>query len=263
MTQNASPVPRPTAAIVAIGDELLNGRTRDANVHHLAGWLDQRGVTLKEVRFVGDEEGAIGDAVNALRRQVDTVFTSGGIGPTHDDITADAIGAAFGVPVDERADALAILDEWYTAKGQEVTDGRRRMARVPQGARLITNSVSGAPGFVMENVYVMAGVPAIFQAMLGAIDDEVERGPVYTAYTVTGASIESALAEGLAALETAIKGLKIGSYPGKSGTSGQLAIVCKAFDPALAAQGARAVEGLFRAQGIDPETVDGFGPNLE
>ncbi len=248
--------------MVAIGDELLNGRTRDANVYYLAGWLEERGVALQEVRFVADEEEAIVEAVNALRRRADIVFTSGGIGPTHDDITADAIGTAFGVPVAEREDSLAILEEWYAKKGEEVTDSRRRMARVPSGARLIANSISGAPGFAIENVYVMAGVPAIFEAMLAAADQEIQRGPTYTVYTVIGAGGESTIAEGLKAVESAIKGLKIGSYPGKSGTSGRLAIVCKAFDPALAVQGAKAVEGLFRAKGVDPETVEGFGPNL-
>ncbi|WOI54513.1 competence/damage-inducible protein A [Parvularcula sp. LCG005] len=257
------PPQRPGAAMLAIGDELLNGRTRDANIHFLAGWLDRRGVALREVRIVPDEQDMIVAALNELRRRYDAVFTSGGIGPTHDDITADAIGAAFGVDVDVRDDTLSILKEWYDRKGETVTDARRRMARVPEGARLIENVVSGAPGFALENVYVMAGVPKIFSAMLESLDGEIVRGPIYTAYTVAGACQESQIAEGLQALETALKGLKIGSYPGKSGTSGRLAVVCKAFDASLARQAAVAVEGLFRAQGVSPEMFEGFGPEQE
>lgn len=253
----------PTAAMVAIGDELLNGRTKDANVYHLAKWLHERGVALREVRFVPDETDKIVEAVNALRRQVDTVFTSGGIGPTHDDITTDAIGQAFGVIVAERDDAIAVLKEWYDRKGEDITDARRRMARVPEGARLIDNSVSGAPGYAIENVYVLAGVPAIFNAMLDSLDADIKRGPVYTVYTVIGSGGESLISEGLTALEAAIKGLKIGSYPGKDGKGGKLSIVCKSFDPALALQGAKAVEGLFRSNGVEPERVEGFGRELD
>jgi molybdenum cofactor synthesis domain-containing protein len=249
----------PTAAMVAIGDELLNGRTRDANIHHLAGWLDRRGGGLREVRMVPDDQAAIIGALNALRHDADHVFTSGGIGPTHDDITADAVAEAFGVTIGEREDALAVLAEWYAARGEEVTDRRRRMARIPDGAQLIANSVSGAPGFRLGNVFVMAGVPSIFNAMLETLDPVIERGPVYTVFTVIGEGQESQLADGLAALEVAIKGLRIGSYPGRTGKGGPLAIVCKAFDAELARQGAVAVEGLFRARGVQPQIVQGFG----
>ena len=250
----------PTAAMIAIGDELLSGRTRDANIHHLAQVLDARGVALREVRIVPDEPDAIVGAVRALRERVGVVFTSGGIGPTHDDITADAIGAAFGVGVPEREDALAVLAEWYAAKGQEVTDARRRMARVPEGAALIPNSVSGAPGFRLENVYVMAGVPAIFAAMLDAVAGELPTGAAASVYTVIGEGGESTIADGLVSLEKAMHGLKIGSYPGKTGTGGPLCIVCKSAEEKVARQAALAVEGLFRAQGISPEIVEGYGP---
>ncbi len=261
ITEN--PPQRPTAAMVAIGDELLNGRTRDANIHHLGGWLDKRGIDLVEVRIVPDVEDRIVDAVNALRDRADTVFTTGGIGPTHDDITADAIGVAFGVETTERDDALEVLREWYAAKGEEVTDRRRRMARVPEGARLIPNSVSGAPGFAIGNVHVLAGVPAIFQAMLDALDEEIVRGPTYTIYTVIGTSKESLIADGLLSLEAALKGVKIGSYPGKAGSGGPLAIVCKSLEPSIAKQAAEAVCGLFRAIGVEPELVEGFGANRD
>ena len=246
--------------MLAIGDELLSGRTRDANIHHLAQVLDARGVTLREVRIVPDEPDAIAEAVRALRGRADVVFTSGGIGPTHDDITADAIGAAFGVPVPEREDALAVLEEWYGRKGEEVTDARRRMARVPEGAALVENSVSGAPGFRIENVYVFAGVPAIFAAMLEAVAGELPDGAPASVYTVIGEGGESTIADGLVSLEKAMHGLKIGSYPGKTGTGGPLCIVCKSADEKVARQAALAVEGLFRAQGVSPEIVEGYGP---
>ena len=246
--------------MLAIGDELLSGRTRDANIHHLAQVLDARGVALREVRIVPDEAAMIVEAVRALRERVGLVFTSGGIGPTHDDITADAIGAAFGVPVEERADALSVLEEWYAAKDQEVTDARRRMARVPEGAALIENRVSGAPGFRVENVYVLAGVPAIFAAMLDAVAGELPTGAAASVYTVIGEGGESTIADGLVSLEKAMHGLKIGSYPGKTGTGGPLCIVCKSAEEKVARQAALAVEGLFRAQGISPEIVEGYGP---
>ena len=252
--------PAPTAAMLAIGDELLSGRTRDANIHHLAQVLDARGLTLREVRIVPDEEDAIVEAVRALRKRADVVFTSGGIGPTHDDITADAVARAFGSEATEREDALAVLADWYASKGQDITDARCRMARVPEGAELIPNSVSGAPGFRVENVYVMAGVPAIFAAMLDAVADELPQGRALSVYTVIGEGKESQLAEGLLAIQRSMHGLKIGSYPGKTGTGGPLCIVCKADEEKVARQAALAVEGLFRAQGISPEITEGYGP---
>ncbi|MGV6820494.1 MAG: competence/damage-inducible protein A [Parvularcula sp.] len=257
MTQTPS---RPTAAMIAIGDELLCGRTHDTNIHHMAKWLDERGVELVEARLIPDRTASIVGSVNDLRHRADYLFTSGGIGPTHDDITADALGEAFGLAVEENPAALAMLKEWYLERGEEITDRRRRMARTPSGARLIANSVSGAPGFIIENTYVMAGVPAIFTAMLETLDEEIARGPVYAAYTVYGDALESEIADGLLALEEALKGLKIGSYPGVSGKPDGLAIVCKAFDPALAKKAATAVEGLLRAQGSPATLVEGFGP---
>ena len=159
----------PTAAMLVIGDEILSGRTRDSNAHHLAGELTQRGIRLMEVRVVADDQPAIVAAVNALRAAFDNVFTSGGIGPTHDDITADAIAAAFGVAIDHRADAMALLQAHYDRAGLPFTESRKRMARIPEGATLIENPVSVAPGFSLGNVHVMAGVPNIFQAMLQGV----------------------------------------------------------------------------------------------
>ena len=162
-------MPNPTAAMLVIGDEILSGRTRDANMHHLANALTDHGIDLKEVRVVSDDRDAIIAATRALSDGFDHVFTSGGIGPTHDDITADCIAAAFDVPIDVRDDARALLQAHYDRSGQELNEARLRMARIPDGAALIDNPVSTAPGFIIGNVHVMAGVPSVFQAMLASI----------------------------------------------------------------------------------------------
>ncbi|MFV2038493.1 MAG: competence/damage-inducible protein A, partial [Paracoccaceae bacterium] len=159
----------PTAAILIIGDEILSGRTQDTNTRFLAAELTKAGIELREVRVVPDEPDAIIGAINALRHANDVVFTSGGIGPTHDDITADAIAAAFDVDIDVRADALAILEERHKVMGITINPARLRMARIPDGATLIENPVSGAPGFKLDNVHVLAGVPSIFQAMVASV----------------------------------------------------------------------------------------------
>ena len=248
----------PTAAMVAIGDEILSGRTRDANMHYLAKWLTARGVTLIEVRVVPDIEARIVEAVNALRARADYVFTSGGIGPTHDDITALAIGKAFDAHTGERDDALAILKEWYDARGQEVTPARRRMARVPDGASLIANPVSGAPGFRMENVFVMAGVPKIFEAMLDAVDSEVERGAVRIAWTVFGRTRESEIAEALEALQRAHPDISIGSYPGKTGQDQNVASVLRGHVGEEVHAAALKVYEIMTDRDMAPELVEGM-----
>src|SRR5262245_56224353 len=155
-----------TAALLVIGGKILSGRTKDQNVGYIAEYLTALGIELKEVRVVGDEERAIIDALNALRHRFTYVFTTGGIGPTHADVTADCVAKAFGVPIDSDPRALAILHEWVETTGAEMSDARLRMTRIPQGADLILNKVSGAPGFWIGNVIVMAGVPSIMQAML-------------------------------------------------------------------------------------------------
>jgi molybdenum cofactor synthesis domain-containing protein len=162
-------MPNQTAAMLVIGDEILSGRTRDSNMHHLAMSLTEHGLVLAEARVVADDHAAIVVGVNALRGAYDHVFTSGGIGPTHDDITAEAVAAAFGVPITQRADAMALLSVHYERQGVPFNEARQRMARIPDGAVLIDNPVSTAPGFSMENVHVMAGVPAIFQAMVASV----------------------------------------------------------------------------------------------
>ena len=159
----------PTAAMLVIGDEILSGRTRDSNLHYLAGEVTKVGIALTEARIVADDHETIVRAVNDLRHQYDHVFTSGGIGPTHDDITADAIAAAFGVQITHRADAMVLLSAHYARSGIVLNEARQRMARIPDGAVLIDNPVSAAPGFSLKNVHVMAGVPNIFQAMLASV----------------------------------------------------------------------------------------------
>ncbi|MEX2520437.1 MAG: competence/damage-inducible protein A, partial [Paracoccaceae bacterium] len=165
---------QPSAAMIVIGDEVLSGRTREGNAWYLAQVLTEIGVALKEIRIVADDRDAIVEAVNTLRARVDHVFTSGGIGPTHDDITADCIAAAFGASIGVRDDARAILEAYYAAG--ELNEARLRMARIPEGAALILNPVSQAPGFIMGNVHVMAGVPAVFQAMVEEIRPTLKGG---------------------------------------------------------------------------------------
>ncbi len=162
-------MPNPTAAMLVIGDEILSGRTHDKNTHHLAGQLTEAAIDLKEARVVSDDPDAIIAAVRELSAKYDHVFTSGGIGPTHDDITADCIAAAFDTSIDVRDDARAILQAHYDAQGLELNAARLRMARIPDGAALIDNPVSKAPGFTLKNVHVMAGVPKIFHAMVASV----------------------------------------------------------------------------------------------
>jgi molybdenum cofactor synthesis domain-containing protein len=176
MTTANAPAPKEVAALLVIGDKILSGRTKDKNISHIAKYLTALGIDLKEVRVVGDKERAIVDALNALRPRYAYVFTTGGIGPTHDDITADSIAKAFGVPIDVDPRALAILHEWLKATGAEMSEARLRMTRVPKGADLVLNKVSGAPGFWIGNVIVMAGVPSIMQAMLDEVAPKLKSG---------------------------------------------------------------------------------------
>ncbi len=203
----------PTAAMLVIGDEILSGRTRDANMFHLAGELTKAGIVLKEVRVVSDDHAAIVAAVNALRGAYAEVFTSGGIGPTHDDITADAIAAAFGAHIDVRADARAILAEHYARSGTELNEARLRMARIPDGARRIDNPISKAPGFSLGNVHVMAGVPNIFQAMVASLMPTLTGGEPLLSQTLRVLRGEGEIAKPLADLAAEFADLSFGSYP--------------------------------------------------
>ncbi len=203
----------PTAAMLVIGDEILSGRTRDANMHHLAGQLTEVGIDLKEVRVVADDAPAIVRAVRALAEGFDHVFTSGGIGPTHDDITADCIAEAFGRPIDVRDDARAILQAHYDRQDLELNAARLRMARIPVGAILIENPISAAPGFTIENVHVMAGVPSIFKAMLETVLPNLTGGAPLLSETVRIARGEGDIAGPLGDLAQAFPTLGFGSYP--------------------------------------------------
>jgi molybdenum cofactor synthesis domain-containing protein len=216
-------MPNPTAAMLVIGDEILSGRTRDSNMHHLAGRLTGAGIDLCEVRVVPDRREAIIDAVNALRAGFDHVFTSGGIGPTHDDITADCIAAAFGVGIGVRADAHAILEARYRRMGVEFNAGRQRMARIPDGAVLIENPVSGAPGFSLGNVHVMAGVPSVFEAMVAGLLPGLTGGQPLLSRNYRVDRGEGEVAEALTAIAAEFADVAIGSYPfireGRFGTT--------------------------------------------
>jgi molybdenum cofactor synthesis domain-containing protein len=203
----------PTAAMLVIGDEILSGRTRDANMYFLAGELTKHGIDLKEVRVVSDDPDAIVSAVQALAKAHDQVFTSGGIGPTHDDITADCIARAFGVHIDVRADARALLQAHYDKTGLELNEARLRMARIPDGASLIDNPVSTAPGFTIENVHVMAGVPNIFQAMVASVLPTLIGGAPLLSQTLRVNRGEGDIAEILTAAAQQFEDLSIGCYP--------------------------------------------------
>ncbi len=252
-------MPRRTAAILAIGDELLSGRTRDANIHFLSGWLAERAIGLREARIVADDEGAIVEALNALRIRYDYCFTSGGIGPTHDDITYDAVAKAFGRRVVEHPDAIRLIGAWYAAKGEEVTPPRRRMAMMPEGAEIIFNPVSGAPGVRIENVFVMAGVPSIFQGMLGAVDSALERGVFVHARAVTALGLpESMLAGQLQAIQSALKGVAIGSYPIDGDEKG-VTIVARSESEAAADAAIASVGAAMRALGFEPKAGERAG----
>lgn len=202
-----------TAAMLAIGDELLSGRTKDKNIGHLADILTAVGIDLEEVRIVPDEQDRIVEALNALRQRYDYVFTSGGIGPTHDDITADAVAKAFGVPCEHDAKAMKLMGDNYASRNIAFTESRQRMARMPRGAVHIDNPVSTAPGFNIENVYVMAGVPSIFQAMLDNVIPVLKVGSQLLSQSVNCPFGEGAIAIPLGKIQSAHPDTIIGSYP--------------------------------------------------
>src|SRR3954469_24461113 len=202
-----------TAALVVIGDEILSGRTQDKNVAQVARWLNDQGIRLSEVRIVPDDIGRIADTVNELRASHDYLFTTGGIGPTHDDITVDAMAEAFGVPVVCHPEARKILEDYYRDRPGGLTDARLRMARVPDGAELIPNPTSGAPGVKIDNVFIMAGVPHIAASMLEALTGKLEGGRPVVSVTVGARAPESDVADLLRETEADHPGVAIGSYP--------------------------------------------------
>ncbi len=203
-----------TAAVLVIGDEILSGRTKDKNVGFIADYLTQLGIDLKEVRVVADDQDAIVEAVNALRTRWSYVFTTGGIGPTHDDITADAVAAAFEVGIDHDPRAMALLQAHYEKMPDvEFNDARKRMARIPFGADLIENRVSTAPGFRLENVHVMAGVPSVMQAMMDAVAPTLQGNALMMSETLDSGVGEGIVAGPLADVQKNHPDVVIGSYP--------------------------------------------------
>ena len=248
----------PTAAVLLIGDELLSGRTRDVNLQQIAEFLGPLGIPVKETRIVSDDQDAIVAAVNALRTAYSYVFTTGGIGPTHDDITADAIAMAFGVEIHEHPDAVALLTERYAAMETEFTPARRRMTRVPKGASLIANPVSGAPGFQTGNVFTMAGVPSIVRGMLGDIAHRLETGTVVQVLTLRGNGLrEGDIAEALGALAQDYPELSIGSYPWfRAINDSGVQIVMRGSDEAMLVEAEAKVAALIRSKGIEPVRME-------
>lgn len=206
-------MPNPTAAMLVIGDEILSGRTRDANMHYLAQEFTKHGIDLREVRIVSDDASAIVAAVKALSEGFDHVVTSGGIGPTHDDITAPCVAQAFDVAITVRDDARAILQAHYDRQGTELNEARLRMARIPDGAVLIDNPVSAAPGFSLGNVHVMAGVPSVFQAMVSSVLPGLTGGQPLLSQTLRVERGEGDIAGPLSDLAARFDDLSIGSYP--------------------------------------------------
>lgn len=202
-----------TAGLVVIGDEILSGRTHDKNIAQIASWLQVQGIRLSEVRVVPDVVERIVEAVNALREAYDYLFTTGGIGPTHDDITVDAVAEALGVPVIVHPEARAILERYYASIGKELTEARLRMARAPEGAELIPNRMSGAPGIKLGNIHLMAGVPHITAGMLDALTGTLEGGAPLQSETVGCWTPESEIADILRQVEQAHQTCQIGSYP--------------------------------------------------
>ena len=204
---------QPTASMLVIGDELLSGRTQDANMHHLANKLTEIGINLSEARFIRDDAAVIVSNIVELSTKFDYLFTSGGIGPTHDDITTDCVAEAFGRQVSVRSDAFNILKKYYDGKGIELNEARLRMARIPEKADLIENIISGAPGYIIENVYVMAGVPRIFQSMLQTVLPNLKKGTPTLSISIKLYKGEGDIALELEQIVKAFSKLTFGSYP--------------------------------------------------
>jgi len=248
----------PTAAILIIGDEILSGRTRDSNMHFLAGELTRVGIDLKEVRVVSDERDAIIAAVNALRGAYAHVFTSGGIGPTHDDITAAAIAKAFGVPLIRNPEAVRRLQAHY-ADPAALNAARLRMANIPDGATLIDNPISQAPGFTIGNVHVMAGVPSIMQAMFAFLRPRLGSGARLAARSLEAGIAEGLMAEDLAAIQALYPAVEIGSYPSMRDGRPWTAIVLRATETGSLDAAAAAVRDMMARRGAFP-SEGGGGP---
>lgn len=236
-----------TAGLLVIGDEILSGRTKDKNIGYIAEYLAATGIDLKEVRVVADDEGAIVAALNALRTRYSYVFTTGGIGPTHDDITAECVAKAFGVPIDYDPRVLAVMKERYAATGTEMNEARMRMTRIPAGAELVPNKLSAAPGFFIGNVIVMAGVPSIMQAMLDAVAPRLKTGAKILSETVRADCREGDIGTELGEVAKSYPQVMIGSYPFNDEVRGpNTNIVVRARDPQHLAAATAAVEVMLK-----------------
>jgi len=236
-----------TAAILIIGDEILSGRTQDTNTNYIARQLSALGIDLKEVRVVGDVEAEIVAALNALRARYDFVFTTGGIGPTHDDITADSIAKAFGVGIGYHPEAYAMLEARYGK--EKFNEARKRMARVPDGGALVKNAVSAAPGFRLGNVFVMAGVPSVMRAMMEEIAVALPRGTPVTSVTVSARAPEGDIAAGLEAVQKNFPSVAIGSYPFHDAQGFGAQLVARGRDANEVEQTVRAIEAMLAQLG--------------
>ena len=244
----------PSAAILVIGNEILTGRTQDRNISILAERLSGIGVRLSEARIIRDKSSSIVDAVRTLSANHDYLFTSGGIGPTHDDITTDSIALAFDTLVEQHPGAVDMLKSYYGSA--ELTEIRLRMARIPCGAHLIPNAVSGAPGYQISNVYVMAGVPRIFASMLAHVMPTLQAGSPLMALGVYGVIAESVIADDLAHLDTMHSDVEIGSYPSMRAHFSAVQVVVRGVDNDKVREVAEAVQAIMRAKGVEPGNIE-------
>jgi molybdenum cofactor synthesis domain-containing protein len=246
-----------TAAAVIIGNEVLSGRIQDANLQFLAVTLKARGIRLREARVIADDPAAIIDTVNTLRARHDYVLTTGGIGPTHDDITAQCVADAFGVPLLRDPRAVKLLEDYY---GERINEARLRMANVPQGADLLENPVSRAPGFQLGNVFVLPGVPSIMRAMVDGFKHRLAGGAPILSRTVGAAVAESVIAAGLEAVQNRYPELEIGSYPYVRANRFGTSLVLRGTDPTRLDAAAQEVAQLVSALGVEPDVYDGEAP---
>jgi molybdenum cofactor synthesis domain-containing protein len=248
----AEPAKNVTACLLIIGNEILSGRTKDANLNFLAVELNKLGVRLRECRVIPDVEQTVVDTVNEVRRKFDYVFTTGGIGPTHDDITADCIAKAFGVGISEHPEAVARMTKHYGDPAL-FTAARRRMARIPHGGILVDNPVSVAPGFQMENVFTFAGIPTIMQGMFHAMKHRLVGGEPVVSRTVRTNLPEGIIAEPLGALQKRFDDLDIGSYPGFRNGKVSVSLVLRGTDDARLAAASAELIGILKTMNGEAE----------
>jgi len=248
-----------TAAVLVIGDEILSGRTQDTNTNYIAKFLGALGIDLKEARVVPDVQDEIVAALNTLRARYTYVFTTGGIGPTHDDITADAVATAFGVGIDHHPEALKLMAARYK-NPEDFNEMRKRMARIPFTATLVKNSVSTAPGFQIENVFVMAGVPMVMRAMMEELAPRLSRGLIVHVATVEAKLPEGRIAKGLSEIQARHKTVAVGSYPFYREDGSGVQLVVRGRDAADVEVAASEIETLIRSEGIDPIRIQSETP---